>query len=295
MQHPYEALKEDYARLIARATIRPECEKALASTARRLLRDKSVYERIFEKTGVPTAVLMALAEREMSGNLHCYLGNGERLTHRTTLVPKNRGPWPDTMDGFIAGALDALHLDGLDQIAKTLEGWSLTRFAYESELWNGFGYRARGIPSPYWAGGTTIQKRGKFVRDGVYDSNVMDPQLGTLAIVEELVKLDSTLWFANGIPKIGDAPSIVPDHVPAPLPAGIGGGFMIDVNDLDTVKTLETRLNQVHALPYPIAVNGSYDRETMAAVRAYQIREHLGIDGLAGPQTLAHLGLQQAA
>jgi lysozyme family protein len=45
---------------------------------------------------------MALAEREMSGNLHCYLGNGQRLTKRTTIVPLNRGPFP-------ASAKAALH------------------------------------------------------------------------------------------------------------------------------------------------------------------------------------------
>lgn len=286
MQHPYEALRDDYARLIASATIRSECAYALEKAANRLLHDRGVYQRISDATGVPVAVLMALSEREMSGNLHCYLGNGQRLTTRTTIVPKNRGPWPDTIDGFIAGALDALHLDGLDQIAKTPEGWSLTRFAYESELWNGFGYRARGIPSPYVFGATTVQKRGKFIRDGVYDPSVMDPQLGTLAIVEELVKIDPSLTFADGIAKGSGAPSIVP----AAQPEGLGIG-LIDMDDLESVKALETQLNASGVLAAPIAVNGSYDRETMAAVRAYQAAKGLTVDGLAGPETLDHLGL----
>ena len=54
---------------------------------------------------------MALAEREMTGNLHCYLGNGRRLTMRTTIVPLHRGPFPDAPDGFVAGCLDALRCD----------------------------------------------------------------------------------------------------------------------------------------------------------------------------------------
>ena len=123
MQHPYEALRDEYARLIAAATIRPECEHVLHLAATRLLHDKPVYARISGATGVPIAVLMALSEREMSGNLHCYLGNGQKLTMRTTIVPKNRGPFPDTIEGFIAGALDALA-----QLAAAYEGqdgWSL--------------------------------------------------------------------------------------------------------------------------------------------------------------------------
>jgi hypothetical protein len=229
---------------------------------------------------------MSLSEREMSGNLHCYFGNGQHLTMRTTIVPQGRGPFPDTQDGFVAAALDALHLDGLDQIAKTPEGWSMPRALYEEELWNGFGYRARGIPSPYVFGATTVQRPGKYVADHVYSATTMDPQLGTLAIMEELFKLDPSLMFAGGITKVEGAPSIVP----APMPAGLGVG-LIDMNDLDSVKALETALNASHALPAPIAVNGSYDRETAAAVRAYQFAKGLHVDGLAGPQTLDSLGL----
>jgi len=109
---------------------------------------------------------------------------------------------PDPIDGFIAGALDALHLDGLDQVAKTAEGWSLPRFAYESELWNGFGYRLRSIPSPYVFGGTTVQQPGKFIRDHAFSPTMMDPQLGTIAIVEKLFELDPSLKFSDLLAKV---------------------------------------------------------------------------------------------
>lgn len=279
MQHPYEALKSEYGQLIAQAHIRPECEHVLEMAGNRLLHDKLVYQKIELNTGVPTAVLMALSEREMSGNLHCYLGNGQHLTMRTTIVPKNRGPFPDTPEGFITGALDALHLDGLDQIARAPEGWTLPRAAYESELWNGFGYRSHGIPSPYVFGGMTVQKRGKYVRDGVYDSTMMDPQLGTIAIMEKLFELDPSLIFADGIAKVIGSPSIVP----ATAPIGIGGHS-------DDVRALQNALNDVHATATPIAVDGVYGRGTMEAVREYQKAINLTVDGLAGPETLKALG-----
>lgn len=277
MLRPYEALKDDYVRLIGAAHIRPECEHMLAVACSRLLRDKAVYQRIYEQTGVPVAVLMALAEREMSGSLHCYFGNGQRLTMRTTIVPKGRGPFPDNIEGFIRGALDALHLDGLDQIAKTSEGWSMPRFGYESELWNGFGYRARGIPSPYLVGGTSVQKAGKFVRDGVYDSSVMDPQLGTLAIVEELFKLDPSLVFADTVAKVDatDAPSIVP----APHPV---------VGETD-IEWVQKALNALKVSD-PLQVDGNLGRGTRAVVRSYEQSRHLAVDrGFPGPQVVASL------
>ena len=281
MQHPYETLKDEYCAQIARAHIRPECEHALGVTCERLLHDKLVYERVSEASGVPAAGLMALAEREMSGNLHCYLGNGQRLTKRTTIVPVNRGPFPDTIDGFIAGATDALHLDGLDQVAQTAEGWSLPRFAYESELWNGFGYRLRRIPSPYLFGGTTVQRPGKFIRDRAFSSTTMDPQLGTIAIVERLFELDPSLKFGDQIAKVDDATPVVP----APHPV-IG-----DSN----IGWVQTSLNKLCISGAPLAVDGNCGRGTRAAVRAFQQTHRLIVDGLPGPKTVGAIADALAA
>src|ERR1700752_4381767 len=133
----FEKLEPDYARLAASASVKPSRESELRSACVRLLRDKALYQRVEQLTHVPAAALMALAEREMTGNTHCYLGNGQRLTMRTTLVPKGRGPLPDTPAGFVAGCFGALAIDKLDQVYKLAGGWSLPRFCYESEEWNG--------------------------------------------------------------------------------------------------------------------------------------------------------------
>ena len=272
MQHPYDALKGEYVALIARARIRPECERVLQVTCERLLHDKPVYRQVFEATGVPIAALMALAEREMSGNLHCYLGNGQPLNRRTTIVPKGRGPFPS----FVAGALDALHLDGLDQVAGLPEGWTLPRFAYESETWNGWGYRSHGIPSPYIFGGTTAQRPGKYIRDGVYSSTLMDPQLGTLAIVEKLFELDPSLAFDTPVTKTTDAAAVTP----APHPV-IGTG---------NIEWVQASLNKLQVAGTPLTVDGNCGRATRAAVQAFQQTHHLIIDGLPGPKTGAAIG-----
>lgn len=272
MQHPFAVLAADYARLDARAVIVPSREHEVAEVAERLLRDKQVYAEVSEKSRVPTAWLMAISEREMSGNLHCYLGNGQPLNRRTTIVPRNRGPFPD----FVAGALDAMHLEGLDKVADQPGGWSMERYCYESELWNGFGYRARGIPSPYVYGGTTVQRRGKFVADGAFDPSVMDPQLGTLAIAAGLIKLDPSLAFA---PVAEKEPSSDEPVAVAPPPAGLAGN----------VRWLQLSLNRIHAAGTPIAIDGSYGRITRRAVMAFQRSQGLAADGLAGPKTLARV------
>lgn len=273
----FEQLAPEYERLAAFAMIVPARERELAIVCEHLRNDKELFEEVYSKTSVPTAVLMALAEREMSGNTHCYLGNGQPLNRRTTIVPLNRGPWLEAYpQNFVAGCIDSLHLDGLDKYAQKYGGWSLALLGYASEDWNGWGYRARGIPSPYFVGATTVQKSGKFIRDHVYSATTMDPQLGTLAIVEELVKQDPSLAFYDLAPKI-PAPSIVPAIVPHPIMASVNPEWV------------QRSLNRLKVAGTPLLVDGNVGRGTRAAVRAFQQRHRLYVDGIPGPQVVAAL------
>lgn len=272
----FEALKANYVALAAHATIVPAREHELSVACERLIKDKEIYRRVENVTEVPAAALMALAEREMQGNLHCYFGNGQRLTMRTTIVPIGRGPFPDTPDGFVKGCLDAIHLDGLDQVVRKYGRWTLPLFCYESESWNGWGYRARGIPSPYVFGATTVQRPGKFPRDHVFDPNMIDPQLGTLAIVEELIKQDPSLAFDDMPTKVA-IPSIVP-VIPHPE--------MTTTNPM-WVQSALNKLNIVHP---KLLVDGNIGRATRAAVRTFEQRHHLLVDrGIPGPQVVGAL------
>jgi lysozyme family protein len=279
---PFTVLRAEYEGLIAQAKIRPECKQAFDQTGRRLLRDKDIYLELAAKTSVPAAMLMALSEREMSGNLHCYLGNGQSLKWRTTIVPIGRGPFPQQFHAdFIAGGVDSLHLDQLDQVASKI-GWMMSTAAYESEEWNGTGYRrppdgGPPIPSPYWCGGTTIQKPGKFIRDHVF-ARVMDPQLGTIPIIETLIEMDPSLAFDSGapIPKVDDAPSITPQPHPA-----IGETNIIWV---------QRGFNALQLSGTPLLVDGNPGRGTRTVTRQFEIDHHLTVDrGYPGPEVAGAL------
>jgi lysozyme family protein len=276
-QATFEKLEANYDHLASIATIKPEREPELAKVVRlTLLPQKPLYQRVEQLTHVPAAGLMALAMREMSGNTHKYLGNGQSLKQRTTIVPLNRGPFlQDYPEDFVSGCLDSLHLDGLDQVWKAIGGWSRARFCYESEAWNGWGYRARGIPSPYVFGATSVQLPGKFPRDHVFDANMMDPQLGTLAIVEEIFKQDPSLQFFDAAPRVE------------------GAVVYINIDPHPVISTnaewIQTALNKLRVRGTPLLVDGNIGRGTRGAVRVYQSAHRLVADGIPGPKTVASL------
>jgi lysozyme family protein len=55
-----------------------------------------------------------------------------------------------------------------------------------TEGYNGWGYRNRGVPSPYNWSGTNIYDSGKFTSDGHYSPSAIDQQLGVCAILKRM-------------------------------------------------------------------------------------------------------------
>lgn len=268
MESMFDKMAAAYAAAAASAQILPERLGEVMSSCRRLMKDVAVYRDVEAATSVPAAAIMALSEREMTGRLDRYLGNGQRLDRRTTWVPKGRGPFPS----FKAGAIDALTLDGLTKVARQGSGWTLARFCYESESWNGWGYRARGIRSPYVFGATTAQQRGKFTADHVFDRSQWDEQVGTLALVRGLVSLDASLQFW---PKRAVDASDPPPVEPHP---------MLGKTDAAWVQR---SLNALRGGGTPLIVDDNYGRDTSRAVKSFQQKHGLVADGLAGPKTIA--------
>ena len=80
------------------------------------------------------------------------------------------------------------------------------------EEYNGLGYASRGKPSPYIWSGTDQYQAGKYVRDGVYDPDAVDSQLGCAGLLKAMMALDPTITF-TGVAIAPDLPPTVP-HLP---------------------------------------------------------------------------------
>jgi lysozyme family protein len=188
-------LKSEYENLWAGMTIRPERAEAVTRIARKLIASRARYAAVAAKTRVPWFVIAALHNRESDADFSTYLGNGEPLNRVTRIVPKGRGPF----GSWEAGAIDALALDGLDQVAVVVADWTPARACYEIEKFNGFGYRNHhpAVKSPYLWSFSNQYSRGKYVADGRFDAGAVDAQCGAMPIVKRIMELDATARFGG--------------------------------------------------------------------------------------------------
>jgi len=147
--------------------------------------NKTRYLEVAARSNTWWPHIAVIHRRESDADFNTYLGNGDPLSHRTTHVPKGRGPF----GSFLDGALDALHLDGLDSVRD----WNVEKVLYYCEIFNGTGYDRHGVPSPYIWGGTNIQDAGKYTADGVWNSHAWDVQPGCAPLLASIAKIDASV------------------------------------------------------------------------------------------------------
>lgn len=247
------ALKQANARRWANAKLTRGPE--FTPVAKRLVAAKTRYQAVEHATGVPWPFIAVTHQRESSQNWERSLAQGDPWNRVSTHVPAGRGPF----QSWEAAAIDALVNCG--PYAARNRDWSIAGTLALLEQYNGLGYMRRGLPSPYIWSGTDQYSRGKYVRDGVFDPDEIDKQLGCAGLIMAMMQLDQSIKFEDN---------------PVPTPAGArrdGEWLQISLNKLGADPMLET--------------DGIVGPATRNAVRAFQLAQGLATDGIAGPNTIA--------
>lgn len=202
-----------YAQQWDAMAIKPARVDEFERMARYAIEHKDIYQQIEQATRSHFPwYAVAVAHKRESDEVDehdnplftSYLGNGQPLWIRTTIVPEGRGPFISRADAlhdqqkcraaFVAGGLDALHLEKIDQVVPP---WPIEKLLYDEEALNGTGYDSRGLPSPYVWGSTSVQQPGKYIRDHVFDHTVWDQQLGCAGMLWMIAKLDPSVTFVR--------------------------------------------------------------------------------------------------
>lgn len=257
----YAAVKDEITHNLKRMKVTAN-PKSLRATARRYIADKQRYLDLEAATGVPPLVSMVIADRESGGDPTRSLAQGDRWDRVSIHVPKNRGPFKS----WLAAAIDAVAIDGLDKIGKG--NWTFELACYFQEKFNGFGYRSHGLPSAYVWAGTNIYEGGKYVSDGNFVRSAWDTQVGVVPLMAALLAEDPSLALPLNDGLVLSV-SIIPDDGP----------------DRET-KDLQIALNKLGA---DLTVDDDYGTKTKEAVREFQRRFQIMDDGKAGPVTWAKI------
>lgn len=177
----------------AKRWVNARLSRSFASVARHLVAPgaKVRYQTVSARTGVPWAVIAVIHERECSRDWTGSLAQGDPWNRVSVHVPAGRGPFRSWEEA----AVDALV--NCAPYAARNKDWSIGRTLTKLEQYNGLGYAARGRPSPYIWSGTDQYESGKYVRDGVYDANVVDRQPGCAGLLMAMMALDPTITFTG--------------------------------------------------------------------------------------------------
>ncbi len=165
------------------------------AVAKRLVAAKERYQHVQASTGVPWAFIAVAHERECSQDWGGSLAQGDPWNRVSVHVPAGRGPFKSWEDA----AVDALV--NCAPFAARNKDWSIGGTLTKLEEYNGLGYAARSRPSPYIWSGTNQYVSGKYVRDGVYDPNAVDHQLGCAGLLLAMMAIDPSIKFDGTVSK----------------------------------------------------------------------------------------------
>lgn len=151
---------------------------------------KARYQTVSAATHVPWYVLAVIHEREASQSWLANLAQGDPWNRVSVHVPRGRGPFAS----WEAAAEDALRNCG--PYAARWTDWSMGGLLTLLEEYNGLGYAAHGVPSPYVWASTDQYHSGKYIADGHYDPNAVDHQLGCAALLARMNLADASINLA---------------------------------------------------------------------------------------------------
>lgn len=177
-------IQSKYEKMYKSMVIKEKWKSPIYRTARAIVANKDKYQEVSEACGgnIPWQFIGVIHNRESGCRFDRHLHNGDPLTARTRLVPKGRpikGKPPFT---FLASAIDALQMKGYHKITD----WSIGNQANLLEIYNGLGYRNKGVTNPYLWSGTQHYTKGKYIRDHVYSASAIDQQMGVMPLLKAI-------------------------------------------------------------------------------------------------------------
>jgi uncharacterized protein (TIGR02594 family) len=202
-------LAREYELLFAAGRIREERLRDVDAVVNKVAGNKTRYENVGNPLGIPWFVVGVIHSMECSCDFNSHLHNGDPLSNYTVHVPAGRPETGSPPFSWEASATDALTYKKFN----VWTDWSLAGILYKLELYNGWGYRKRGLVTPYIWSFSNLYVKGKFVEDGVFAPEAISKQVGAAVILKRMLG-KSVLTLAD----LGLKPDPQILKVPQPFP-----------------------------------------------------------------------------
>lgn len=178
----FAQLENDYTLCWAACRINPDKQNRVEAAADQLLKGRARYATVSARTnGVPWQLIGIMHGLECGYSFLKHLHNGDSLAAPTHQVPAGHPPGWDGTGSWEDSAVDAVRLK-----FANITNWSLPKVLYALESFNGFGYRPKGVRSPYLWSFSNLYTKGRYVADHDFDPESVSNQVGSALVLKVL-------------------------------------------------------------------------------------------------------------
>lgn len=175
-------LAQDYALCWAACRINPDRISDVNAATNEMLKGRSRYQAVSARAnGVPWQLIGIMHGLECGYSFFKHLHNGDSLEAPTHRVPAGRPPGWNGTGSWEDSAVDAVQFK-----FRGITNWTLPQMLYALESFNGFGYRPRGVRSPYLWSFSNLYTKGRYIADHVFDPESVSKQVGSALILKTL-------------------------------------------------------------------------------------------------------------
>lgn len=194
------ALAKEYSDLFNRCEITADKMAEVEGVVQRILHFQDRYTPVAAQSTVPWHVIAVIHNMECSLDFTQHLHNGDSLKQRTVNEPSGHPKTGRAPFAWDVSALDALEYDGLTKWSD----WSIGGICYKLEGYNGWGYRAHKINSPYLWSYSNLYTSGKYIADGVWSETAVSRQCGAAVILRRMSEHSAVDLASPASPKLPD-------------------------------------------------------------------------------------------
>ncbi len=176
----FAELAPEYRQLFDTCLIAAPKRKLVTARVEHMQANQARYRALAAALQMPWTFIAIVHAMESNFNFTAHLHNGDPLSGRTVQAPAGRPAAGNPPFTWEQSARDAFEMKGYTGQTQ----WTTAHMLFRLEAYNGFGYRAKGVATPYLWSYCQHYKKGKFIKDHVFDAEAVSKQAGAAVLLK---------------------------------------------------------------------------------------------------------------